>query len=163
MSESTETPSPVDKPELSDLSIKWVVRSSESSDQGAVVVNPEATATTDSFPSKPINFVMIFGPARSGKSFLMNALARRDGVFGVSPAAVPCTSVVDLSKTVVSLQDFVGGVEDGELQDKPCIGFVDVEGLGDRDPSHHIKLAIPPMLVSKVAQGCQCTAGCVEL
>ncbi|CAN0319543.1 unnamed protein product, partial [Ectocarpus sp. 4 AP-2014] len=93
---------------------------------------------------------MIFGPSKSGKSFFMNALARRDGIFGVSPAAVPCTSGVDLSKTVVSLQEFTGTTTQVESGYTPCIGFVDVEGLGDKKPSHHAKLAIPPMLVSKV-------------
>lgn len=141
---------PVDRLEHSSLSTKWVVRSSEPSQQGAVVVNPEATAVTNSFPSKPVNFVMIFGPSKSGKSFFMNALARRDGIFGVSPAAMPCTSGVDLSKTVVSLQDFTGITTHVEPGYTPCVGFVDVEGLGDKNPSHHVKLAIPPMLVSKV-------------
>lgn len=139
----------------SNLSTKWVVRSSEHSEQGAVVVNPEAITITDAFPSKPLNFVMIFGPARSGKSFFMNALARRDGIFRVSPAAVPCTNGVDLSTTVVSLHEFMGTTSGGESEDLPCIGFIDVEGLGDRNPHHHVKLAIPPMLVSKVLRDSQ--------
>lgn len=80
----------------------------------------------------------------------MNALARRDGIFGVSPAAMPCTSGVDLSKTVVSLREFMGTTTRAESENTPCIGFVDVEGLGDKNPSHHVKLAIPPMLISKV-------------
>lgn len=136
--------------EPSSLSTKWVSTSSEPSEQGAVVVHPDSNTVIDSFPSRPLNFVTIFGPARSGKSFVMNALARRNGVFRVSPAAASCTSGVDLSKTVVSLEEFTGGAAKGKYEDMPHIGFVDVEGLGDKDPSHHVKLAIPPMLVSKV-------------
>lgn len=147
--EETEHRSQADRLEPSNLSTKWVIRSSEPSQKGAVVINPDATAVTDSFPSKPLNFVMIFGPTKSGKSFLMNALARRDGIFGVSPAAMPCTSGVDLSKTLVSLQEFTGATTYAGWY-TPSIGFVDVEGLGDKKPSHHVKLAIPPMLVSKV-------------
>ncbi|CAM9680892.1 unnamed protein product, partial [Ectocarpus fasciculatus] len=115
-----------------------------------VVVHPDATVVTDSFPSGPMNFVTIFGPARSGKSFLLNALARRDDIFRVSPAAVPCTNGADLSNIVVSLPEFLGTTASGQPEGLPCIGFVDVEGLGDKDPSHHVKLAVPPMLISKV-------------
>ncbi|CAM9442057.1 unnamed protein product [Ectocarpus sp. 12 AP-2014] len=148
--DAIEAPAPVDGLESSRLSTKWVIKSSEPSQNGAVVVNPDAISVTDSFPPKPLNFIMIFGPSKSGKSFFMNALARRDGIFDVSPAAIPCTSGVDLSKTVVSLQGFTGTTTHVDSECTPCIGFVDVEGLGDRNPAHHVKLAIPPMLVSKV-------------
>lgn len=144
---------PANGPSLSNQSIKWVATSSEPSERGAVVVNADATTVTDSFPSKPLNFVMIFGPSKSGKSFFMNALARRDGIFRVSNAAAPCTNGVDLSKTVVSLREFMGTTRRHESSETmPYIGFVDVEGLGDRNPDHHVKLAIPPMLVSKVLE-----------
>lgn len=143
-------PTAVDGPDRSDRSTKWISRSTEPSGRGTVVVNPASAVITDSFPASPVNFVMIFGPARCGKSFLMNALARRDNIFEVSPAVVPCTSGVDLSKTVVSLDEFMGAASSGEADSMPCVGFVDVEGLGDKDPAHHVKLAIPPMLVSKV-------------
>lgn len=138
---------------MSDFSIKWVVRSTEPSEKGAVVVNPDSAVVSDGFPYRPVNFVMIFGPARSGKSFIMNALARKDGIFGVSPAVLPCTKGVDLSKTVASLHEFMGTTADGEPESMPYVGFVDVEGFGDRDPSHHARLAIPPMLISKVFLG----------
>lgn len=151
-SERTTEPVQADGPECSNTSTKWVLRSSQESDKGAVVVNPDSITVTDDFPAGPLNFVMIFGPSKSGKSFFMNALARRDNIFGVSPAARPCTSGVDLSKTVISLQEFMGTTTSGESEDMPCVGFIDVEGLGDKDPSHHVKLAIPPMLVSKVLQ-----------
>lgn len=136
----------------SDRSTKWISRSTDPSGQGAVVVNPASVVVTDSFAARPVNFVMIFGPARCGKSFLMNALARRDNNFGVSPAVEPCTSGVDLSKTVLSLEDFMGAAASGRAESMPCVGFVDVEGLGDKDPAHHVQLAIPPMLVSKVRE-----------
>ena len=144
----------------SELSTTWVSQSSGTSGQSAVVVNPDSSVVTDAFPSGPVNFVTIFGPARSGKSFFMNALASRDGIFGVSPAAEPCTRGVDLSEIVLSLGEFTGTaiIGGGGPESTPCVGFVDVEGLGDRDPSHHVKLAIPPMLVSKVRDTARRTA-----
>lgn len=129
---------------------KWVSYSSEPSEQGTVIVNSESTVVIDSFPPSPVNLVTIFGAARSGKSFLMNALARRDGMFGVSKAVRPCTRGVDLSKTLVSLDEFTGTSTDDQSRRTPCIGFVDVEGLGDRESSNCMKLVVPPMMLSKV-------------
>ena len=55
----------------------------------------------------PLNFIMICGPARKGKSFLMNMIARLgsagDGVFPVSGQNVACTNGVDIAPTVVPL------------------------------------------------------------
>ncbi|CAM9165568.1 unnamed protein product, partial [Discosporangium mesarthrocarpum] len=87
--------------------------------------------------TEPVNLVAIFGAARGGKSFLMNQLAGRDGIFKISNEKDPCTQGVDVSRAVVPLRDFaaIGGVGAPSRVSGNAVRvlFADVEGQGDRD------------------------------
>ena len=69
-----------------------------------------------------------------------------------------CTTGADLSKTTLGLNEFLhepgavgeGGHPAGALNPSQVIGFIDVEGQGDRHLSHEIMLATPLLLLSKV-------------
>jgi hypothetical protein len=54
----------------------------------------------------PLSLVMIFGPARQGKSFLLSLLAGVEELFPQSAALRPCTVGVDLSPHVVPARAF---------------------------------------------------------
>lgn len=56
--------------------------------------------------NRNVGLVCIFGPARQGKSFLMNLLSRKENLFEISNSRKPCTSGVDLSKRFLSLREF---------------------------------------------------------
>ncbi|CAN0557509.1 unnamed protein product, partial [Ectocarpus sp. 8 AP-2014] len=56
-------------------------------------VKHEACQLLNTVPAgQPLNIVTILGPARRGKSFLMNALTGHDDLFPVSPNVAPCTA-----------------------------------------------------------------------
>lgn len=102
----------------------------------------------------PINVLTVLGPARKGKSFVMNALAGFDGVFRVSPAVVPCTAGADLSPVLLSLPDFAQGgggntARAPPLSAEPVVAFVDMEGQGDKSTEHGIRLATTFLVISK--------------
>ncbi|CAN0126816.1 unnamed protein product, partial [Ectocarpus sp. 8 AP-2014] len=105
-----------------------------------------------------LSVVTIFGAARQGKSFLMNALTRSDNGFRVSPEVYPCTAGADLFPILMPLSEFKRGsagnithLPSRSLQ--PTIGFVDMEGQGDRSDERDVRLATPFLLVSKVRVG----------
>lgn len=136
------------------MSVKWVDVSKERGSYGKLVVVPESAAVIQSTPEKPLNFIAVYGPARQGKSFLQGALMRNDSVFKVSPAAKPCTSGVDVSRSTLTLEEFNGSSDfAGSSSTVPRVGFLDVEGSGAEDPAHNLKLAIPPLVLSKVSFG----------
>ncbi|KAH8053905.1 palmitoyl-(protein) hydrolase [Aureococcus anophagefferens] len=72
-------------------------------------VNPKATKFLSSLGDQPLHLVSVFGAARQGKSFLMNALSGMDGVFKVSNALEPCTQGIDVSTSTLSLEKFSAG------------------------------------------------------
>jgi hypothetical protein len=53
----------------------------------------------------PLNLVMIFGPARQGKSFLMNLLAGKEDLFEQSAKVEPCTCGVDLANFFPTIEE----------------------------------------------------------
>jgi hypothetical protein len=126
----------------------------------------------------PLNLVMIFGPARQGKSFLMNVLTGEEDLFAQSGRVEPCTCGVDLSNFFPTVSHFkergLSKAEEGfwslwssrksEATKKDAytpqelamqaletrVGFVDVEGQGDRDETYDTLLATPILLCSQV-------------
>lgn len=104
----------------------------------------------------PVNLVFIFGNARSGKSFMMNRLLEQaggQGPFKVINSATPCTAGVDISSSFTpytKLAELAGEEVDPDKKSNHCVGFVDVEGQGDRDQSYDTLLALPLLLTSQV-------------
>ena len=132
--------------------------------KGGERVSPSAdgSAVVEEFPEKPLNLVTIWGAARTGKSFFLNALARVDGLFRVSGQMDPCTSGADLSMKLMSVNDLSKGddttptvagasLDDPFSSEAPLVGFVDVEGQGDRHASYDVLLATPLLLLSKAS------------
>lgn len=124
-----------------------------------VTVTKDALACFSELPPTPLNLVMIWGAARSGKSFFMNHLVRCESgnIFQVSGEFAACTVGADMSKTTVGLTEFrhptaAGGCNTGTspASSEPAIGFVDVEGQGDKRKGHEILLATPLLLLSQV-------------
>jgi hypothetical protein len=93
-----------------------------------------------------LSLVMIFGPARQGKSFFMNALMD-DDEFQVSSMSEPCTQGVHLSNRSPMLQDFMA---DTTPEMPISVGFIDVEGSGDKTGHYDLVLATPILIASKV-------------
>lgn len=133
--------------------------------KGGERVSPSAdgSAVMEGFPATPLNLVTIWGAARTGKSFFLNALARVDGLFHVSGAMEPCTSGADLSTVLRSVHDLAkydcatttasgaSSSRSSSLGAPPLVGFVDVEGQGDRHSSYDVLLATPLLLLSKAS------------
>ncbi|CAN0313167.1 unnamed protein product, partial [Scytosiphon promiscuus] len=128
-----------------------------------VSVSAEASSAVGKLPQKPLNLITISGQARTGKSFFMNTLAGAadNDVFAVGGGSHPCTVGSFISTTTRSLSDFgselgspplsssMSGMNLGDSV-QPEIGFVDVEGKGDKDINYELKLATPLLLLSKV-------------
>jgi len=130
--------------------LKWVLADDEA---GPLRATEEAGRVLASVhPDQPLNVVTIVGAARKGKSFLMNALTRRDGMFRASAGTPPCTAGADLSPALMSLSDLKSGRggTTGHSPSDPTIAFVDMEGQGDKSTDHDVRLATPFLLVSKV-------------
>lgn len=125
---------------------------------GSEQVRPtqDGIAVVTEFPARPLNLVTIWGAARSGKSFFLNVLAQHQRLFKVSAAVEPCTVGADLSLTAPTLCDFKGSTVSSctnpgdACRDCPLIGFVDVEGQGDKHISYDVLLATPLLVLSKV-------------
>lgn len=133
--------------------VKWVAAKHEG---GALGAREEALAVLKEVePRMPLNVVTVLGPARRGKSFLMNALTGGSGVFTVSPAAVPCTAGADLSPILMPLPSFAEEGRDNldrssSTSVPPTIAFVDMEGQGDKSTEHGVRLATTFLVISKV-------------
>lgn len=113
-----------------------------------------------------MNLVSIIGPAKTGKSSLMNALIGDGNTFKMSAAVKPCTEGGDLSPYAVRLSEFeskhagTGGAGRGRRSstrsyvypnDDPYVAFADVEGQGDGSVDQDVRLATPFLLLSKVS------------
>jgi GR25 family glycosyltransferase involved in LPS biosynthesis len=101
----------------------------------------------------------------AGKSYLMNLLAGTTGMFQISNSDAPCTQGVDLATHFLTLPQYAAGtngavsasaddassMNDGEDQVPVVrVGFVDVEGQGDRDVGYDTMLVSPVLLAAKV-------------
>lgn len=102
-----------------------------------VTVNSDAVARVvgNASPTDPLGAVAIFGPARTGKSFLLSALAQQDGLFRSRSGVMPCTQGVEMQRA-----SLCGGT----------LCFADCEGSGDRDIKSDVALATPLMVVSQI-------------
>lgn len=125
-------------------------------ENGYLEVSEEGCSVlTNRGETKKFNLVFIFGNARSGKSFMMNCLVGARGLFKVINSSLPCTKGVDISSLIVPQADLanrVNGFSDEQvpLSEDIELGFVDVEGQGDRDITYDTMLALPLLLTSKI-------------
>eukprot|EP00121_Abeoforma_whisleri_P009379 Awhi_evm1s8621 len=101
-----------------------------------IVINNEATSTLNSV-TRPMNALSILGPARMGKSFLLNMLAEKP-VFQTSSAPAACTSGIDICPEPVLFSKKIDTY------------LLDLEGQGDASEEHDVKVATPALLVSNV-------------
>mmetsp|Transcript_17931 Transcript_17931/g.63283 ORF Transcript_17931/g.63283 Transcript_17931/m.63283 type:complete len:1156 (-) Transcript_17931:2213-5680(-) len=148
-------------------SVKWVSADAASLSEASTfrVENVEGIlCATRTRARHPTNLVSIFGPARSGKSTIMNhlATATNTGIFTVSSSFKPCTTGIDISRTVLTraeLVDRCGGDSDSEDDSEedhadaasaPLIAFADAEGQGDHNETYDAKLIAPVLLTSRV-------------
>jgi hypothetical protein len=126
--------------------------------QDKLVVGAEGQAILQALPGdRDCNLIFVFGNARSGKSFMLNCLTGVPGLFQVINSATPCTQGVDLSSRICSLEWLEQQDSRGEAASTtaasdttPQVGFVDVEGQGDKDSTYDTMLALPLLLASKV-------------
>jgi hypothetical protein len=120
--------------------------------------------------------ITVFGPARCGKSFLMNLLSGHKDLFEVAHGNLPCTQGVFISEqhedgatfrrrastsahAIESAAAAAAGMaapsqdvtmNAASYHDNATISFVDVEGLGDKGKAYDVHLIAPLLLVSKV-------------
>ena len=92
----------------------------------------------------PVNLITVCGKLRTGKSYLMNAIADSQ-VFGVSSRAGIFTHGVLISSKLAAPKQF--GIAD---TDAPMIGFVDMEGQAEKGIEYDTMLATPALLLSKI-------------
>eukprot|EP00405_Crypthecodinium_cohnii_P015414 CAMPEP_0206463018 /NCGR_PEP_ID=MMETSP0324_2-20121206/26336_1 /ASSEMBLY_ACC=CAM_ASM_000836 /TAXON_ID=2866 /ORGANISM="Crypthecodinium cohnii, Strain Seligo" /LENGTH=706 /DNA_ID=CAMNT_0053935309 /DNA_START=301 /DNA_END=2418 /DNA_ORIENTATION=+ len=97
----------------------------------------------------PLNLVMICGRLRTGKSYLLNALTKRQ-CFGVSGQARSFTRGVEISRRFYTPEE-LGGPPSNKRDEEEAvkIAFADLEGQGDKGLSQDVKVAVPVLLASK--------------
>ncbi|CAM9769507.1 unnamed protein product [Ectocarpus sp. 12 AP-2014] len=134
-----------------ETAVKWVTAT-----DGRLQATEEARERLSNVSDEQsLSVVTILGAARQGKSFLMNALTRSNNGFRVSPEVYPCTAGADLFPILMPLSEFKRGSAGNiahlpSSSPQPTIGFVDMEGQGDRSDERDVRLATPFLLVSKV-------------
>ena len=104
---------------------KWLMIDAKSSPI-SLQVQKEGSFLLKQIGAEPLKLIMIWGRARTGKSFFMNKLANESGVFQVKPSNVPCTFGVDVSSSFPTYQEFSGTDLRGSKLGH--VGFVDAEG-----------------------------------
>lgn len=109
----------------------------------SVTLVPESDEIVNSFPAKPLNIITIWGAARTGKSFFMNALARKDDLFRVTGSMEPCAKGVDLSRTTCSVSNLVAGSiapsSGGWYSEEPLLAVSDSFFLGRNEFSYDLR------------------------
>ena len=114
-------------------SFPWITRSGEKLQVSTL--KPLQGSTFASY--KFLNFTTILGPARQGKSFLMNCLLGNNA-FHTTDSLGVCTKGIQVASVV------------SEVGDGGCAFFVDTEGQGDEDVDSDATLLTPILLLSKV-------------
>ena len=104
---------------------------------------------------RPVNLISVVGKLGTGKSYLMNSLARSPSVFGVSAQARSKTQGIHLAPTLQPLAVFASGRSDSCEEGVGGVGgsfvaFIDMEGQQDKGIKYDVKLATPLLVVSKV-------------
>lgn len=114
-----------------------------------VNLQAEGLAAIQGWPAQhePLSLVAICGAARQGKSMLLNSLLRTPDSFTVSDSPSPCTEGVDVSRSVVTLNEFNRSCGQFDVQQ---IAFADVEGQGACSAQHDLLQVVPIMLLSNV-------------
>jgi len=104
----------------------------------------------------PLNLISVMGPARSGKSTLMNLLAgcKKTELFATYPGSETFTKGIFVPTRVLTLPKF------SSLEDEPVVEaseskniqvtFVDTEGQGALGDSYDMNLFSPALLTSRV-------------
>ena len=110
---------PAAPPAAAAASVQWL-RMADS--DTTLRVEPSGSAILRGLGNHSCNLVSIFGAARQGKSFLMNALAGQEDMFRISNAREPCTQGVDLCSHVMPLSKFA------EIQDTDDRGMAKASG-----------------------------------
>lgn len=105
---------------------KWLTIE-KSKDALTLSVGIGTSAALESHGSDKLSLITVFGRARTGKSFLMNKISGKAGLFVVRPGHETTTIGADLS-SVISANDFLGDAAAGSAAGK--LAFVDVEGQG---------------------------------
>jgi hypothetical protein len=143
---------------------------SEEGDEGKreLVVDHEKTSGLFDSMKGDALLVTVFGPARCGKSFLMNLLCGHRDLFEVAHGNLPCTQGVFISElfedgatfrqraaTVAAGAAAARGETAEAMSGKAyalsaTVSYVDVEGLGDKGKAYDVHLIAPLLLVSKV-------------
>eukprot|EP00628_Pelagophyceae_sp_CCMP2097_P012568 CAMPEP_0206809312 /NCGR_PEP_ID=MMETSP0975-20121206/6182_1 /ASSEMBLY_ACC=CAM_ASM_000399 /TAXON_ID=483370 /ORGANISM="non described non described, Strain CCMP2097" /LENGTH=732 /DNA_ID=CAMNT_0054351409 /DNA_START=1 /DNA_END=2195 /DNA_ORIENTATION=- len=146
------------------MSVSWM----QMTEGGALRVEAAGTKVLTHLGDEPLRLISIFGAARQGKSFLMNALSGQEGVFRVSNALEPCTQGIDLSTKTLTVDALSalskpegearasswlpwrrGSAEVASEDGGGLVGFCDAEGQGDRDVTYDARLVTPALLASR--------------
>lgn len=114
-------------------SFPWIKRNGENLKVSAL----QLLQYSDVASRKFLNFVTILGPARQGKSFLMNCIIG-NSVFDAADAIDVCTKGVQVAGIMKEVENGGGAF------------FVDTEGQGDEDIDSDTTLLTPIILLSKV-------------
>ncbi|XP_046851562.1 uncharacterized protein LOC124444914 isoform X2 [Xenia sp. Carnegie-2017] len=114
-------------------SFPWIKRNGENLKISALQLLQFSAVASRKF----LNFVTILGPARQGKSFLMNCIIGCS-VFDAADAIDVCTKGVQVAGIMKEVENGGGAF------------FVDTEGQGDEDIDSDTTLLTPIILLSKV-------------
>ncbi|XP_046851563.1 uncharacterized protein LOC124444916 [Xenia sp. Carnegie-2017] len=114
-------------------SFPWIKRNGENLKVSALQLLQYSNVASRKF----LNFVTILGPARQGKSFLMNCIIG-NSVFDTADAIDVCTKGVQVAGIMKEVENGGGAF------------FVDTEGQGDEDIDSDTTLLTPIILLSKV-------------
>lgn len=95
-----------------------------------------AVTATIASGCEAVNFAVVMGELRTGKSYLLNALVGGD-TFGTSDQAAACTEGVDVYAAPPS------GTAPKQV-------FADVEGFADKGQEYDLRLRLPMLLFSQV-------------
>ena len=129
-------------------SFKWCEVEAQEFESGPptmnVKVHPAANDVFMSAAARWVNLITCIGKVRTGKSYLMNALAGEE-VFEVSGRAASFTI-----GTHVSAQLHPGDKFGLHAEASPLVGFADMEGLSDKSSAYDATLAMPVLLLSKI-------------
>ena len=116
-----------------------------------LTVDEDLNADLARLGQSPLNLITIYGPARKGKSFLMNLLADPSGenqVFRSLGGQVACTKGIELAPRVLAHAQLFS--EQVTKLDDLNVAFCDTEGQGDVDQAYDVQLISPLLLLAKV-------------
>ena len=104
---------------------------------------------------EPLNLISVMGPARSGKSTLMNLLAgcKVTELFPTSPGMETFTKGIFIPTRMLSLPEFSALEGDPPVQSSDSnikVTFVDTEGQGALGTSYDMSLFSPVLISSRV-------------